>query len=65
MTVAATPRVMSGLPPRTRVKAADVQGGETARTATKVMGAETKPPTNGRKPRDGIAQQGLTRGTIR
>ena len=39
LTVTATPRVMSGLPPRQRIESADVQGGESSQTATR------RPPT--------------------
>ena len=53
MTVTAAPRVMSALPPRTKVKKADVQGSETKRTATTVTGAKRNI--------DGIARQGFTR----
>ena len=53
MTVTATPRVMSAVPPRTRIERADVQGGETKRTATRVTGRKRNI--------DGIARQGKTR----
>ena len=53
MTITAAPRVMSALPPRTKIKNADVQGGETKRTATTVTGAKRNI--------DGIATQGFTR----
>lgn len=53
MTVTATPRVMSALPPRTKIENADVQGGETTRTATTITGAK--------RSIDGIARQGLTK----
>ena len=58
MTVAATPRVMSALPPSSRIKDADVQGATTKKTATKVVGTVTS------KKIDGIAQQGHTKGRI-
>jgi hypothetical protein len=41
MTVSATPRVMSALPPRTRIKDADVQGDTTKETATRVEGTRS------------------------
>ena len=56
MTVSAAPRVMSALPPRTRIKDADVQGVTTKKTATRVEGTVTRG--------DGIAQRGHTKGRI-
>ena len=56
MTVSATPRVMSALPPRTRIKDADVQGVTTKKTATRVEGTVTRG--------DGIVQRGHTKGRI-
>jgi hypothetical protein len=56
MTVVARPRVMSALPPRTRIKKADVQGGEAEKTGTSVTGRK-------RRNIDGIARQGHTRAT--
>jgi len=56
MTVVASPRVMTAVPPRTKVVNADVQGGETKRTATSVTGRK-------RRNIDGIARQGRTRAT--
>ena len=53
MTVVARPRVMTAVPPRTRIERADVQGGETKRTATSVTGRKRNI--------DGIARQGRTR----
>ena len=54
LTVTATPRVMSALPPRQRIESADVQGGESSRTARSVTGRK-------RRNIDGIARQGHTR----
>jgi hypothetical protein len=58
MTVSATPRVMSALPPQTRIVDADVQGAVTKKTATRREGTVTP------KKIDGIAQRGHTRGRI-
>ncbi len=57
ITVVATPRRMSALPPRQRTRSADVQGGESSRTARKVTGR--------RRNIDGIAQRGRTRAPTR
>lgn len=54
ITVRATPRLMSALPPRQRTEKADVQGGESSRTARSVTGRK-------RRNIDGIAIQGHTR----
>lgn len=53
MTVVATPRVMTAVPPRTKIKRADVQDGRTSSTATSVTGTKRNI--------DGIARQGRTR----
>jgi hypothetical protein len=58
MTVSATPRVMSAVPPQTRITDADVQGATTKETATRREGTVTS------KKIDGIAQRGRTRGRI-
>jgi len=58
MTVVARPRVMSGLPPRTRIEDADVQGATTKETATRREGTITS------RRGDGIAQRGHTKGRI-
>ena len=58
MTVSATPRVMSALPPRTRIKDADVQGATTKETSTRRVGTVTS------KKIDGIALRGRTKGRI-
>jgi hypothetical protein len=55
MTVVARPRVMTAVPPRTKVVNADVQGGETKKTATRVTGRKRNI--------DGIARQGKTKAT--
>ena len=56
MTVSAERRVMTAVPPRTRIKDADVQGATTKETATRVEGTVTRG--------DGIAQRGHTKGRI-
>ena len=58
MTVSATPRVMSAVPPQTRIVDADVQGATTKETATRREGTVTS------KKIDGIAQRGRTKGRI-
>jgi len=58
MTVSAAPRVMSALPPQTRIVDADVQGVVTKKTATRREGTVTS------KKIDGIAQRGHTKGRI-
>jgi hypothetical protein len=58
MTVSATPRVMSAVPPQTRIVDADVQGATTKKTATRREGTVTS------KKIDGIAQRGHTKGRI-
>jgi|TARA_R110001583_G_C5468820_1_gene392621 hypothetical protein len=52
MTVKATPRVMSAVPPRTRIERADVQGHDPT-----IRGSRA----TGRRNIDGIARQGKTR----
>lgn len=58
MTVSATPRVMTALPPQTRIVDADVQGAVTKETATRREGTVTS------KKIDGIALRGRTKGRI-
>jgi hypothetical protein len=53
MTVRASPRIMSALPPRQSTKSADVQGERTSSTARSVTGTKRNI--------DGIARQGKTR----
>ena len=60
MTVEATPRVMSALPPRTRIKSADVEGGEKERTFSTVTGQGAAK----KRKIDGIAIRGRTKGTL-
>ena len=55
MTVRASPRIMSALPPRQSTKSADVQGKRTSSTARSVTGTKRNI--------DGIAQKGKTRAT--
>ena len=52
MAVTARPRVMTAVPPRTRIERADVQGGEPT-----IRGSRA----TGRRNIDGIARQGKTR----
>tara|TARA_R100001369_G_scaffold69254_1_gene96870 strand:+ start:224 stop:463 length:240 start_codon:yes stop_codon:yes gene_type:complete len=56
ITVAATPRVMSALPPKQSTKNADVQGKTTSRTARSVTGTKRNI--------DGIALRGLTKAPV-
>ena len=58
MTVSAERRVMTAVPPQTRIVDADVQGVTTKKTATRREGTVTS------KKIDGIAQRGHTRGRI-